>query len=299
MTFCSIRKLPSRIELLFDESNTIPKFTYFNPSSSYPYIYVRATEAVENMEGFGLVNINHVFIYSYITNKMTMIDIPFGSLKLSYNVHQGIEDTRLFMYKGRLWFISSSTHASSSMLSEMLIGYYDDSISSIEFIQHLDFGIRPLKNMCPFVCKDRIYTIDFYSLKVYEIVLEETEHGDTFVPVCRGTLAPYGGVNKHMLRGSTSPIHLHGNLWGCVVHEHVSKLPKGAFAYVSYWLEFDMERSTITFLSDPFYVSILGIEFISGIEYFRDRDVIELYLGVKDKKPIVAHTTLHDLRTGL
>jgi hypothetical protein len=224
-----------------------------------------------------------------------MIDIPIGTLKLSYNVHQGIEDTRLFIYQDRLWFIASSTHASVSMMSEILIGYYDDNISSIKFIQHLDFGIRPLKNMCPFVSKDCIYTIDFYTLKLYEIVLKDSK----YVPIYRKTFAPCNGVKKHMLRGSTSPIHLHGNSWGCVVHEHISKLPKGAFAYVSYWLEFDLERGTITFLSAPFFVSNLGIEFISGIEYYKDRDEIELYLGVKDKKPIVAYTTLHDLRAGL
>ena len=296
MPFPDVRKLPSRIELLFDESSTIPRFTYYNPSSSYPYIYVRATERVENMGGAGPANINHMFVYSYATNRMTMIDIPHNVLRLSYNVHQGIEDTRLFIYKGRLWFLSTSTHAACSMMSEMLIGYYNDSISKIEFAQHIDFGIRPLKNLCPFVFRDRIYTIDFYTFRMYEIVVDE----EGVVPVYRKCLevAPSMRIRKHMIRGSTSPIHLHGNLWGCVVHEHIPKVPKGAFAYVSYWLEFDMERGVITFVSDPFYVSIFGIEFVSGIEYYRDRDEIELYLGVKDEKPIVAHTTLHDLRAG-
>jgi hypothetical protein len=182
------------------------------------------------------------------------------------------------------------------MQSEMLIGFFDDSVSSIRFMQHLDFGIRPLKNLCPFVCNDRVFTIDFYTFKMYEIV----EEGDCkrFVPKFIRTLDPCNGIRTHMVRGSTSPIHIHGNLWGCVVHEHIPRFPDGAHAYVSYWLEFDVERGSITSFSDPFYVSILGIEFVSGIEHSKDHDGIELYLGVKDEKPIVAYTTLHDLRAG-
>ena len=298
MPFPEIRKLPCKIEKLFDETNTIPKFTYFNPSSAYPYIYVRATENIEDKDDkIGNVIMNHMFLYSYHTNKMLMIDIPLNILKMSYNVHQGIEDTRLVIFKDKLWFISTSTHISKSMQSEMIIGFFNSNVSAIEFIQHLDFKRRPIKNMCPFVYDGSIFVIDMYSFDIYKIGKEFPENDNSsYIPVNIGKLKVCNGIKHHMIRGSTSPIYLHGSLWGCIVHEHIPRATKGAFAYVSYWLEFDMERKSITFLSAPFFVSCFGIEFISGIEYYPKENKIELYLGHQDKYPIVAHTTLHDLR---
>ena len=305
MPFPEIRKLPCKLERLFDETNIIPNFVYFNPSSAYPYIYVRATEKIEekekdtNTNEFKIVHINHMFLYNYHTNKMELIDIPIDTLKLSYNLHQGIEDTRLIVFEEKLWFLSTSTHASSSMQSEILLGYFNKTDTRIEFSQHLDFRRKPLKNMCPFIYEGSLHTIDMYSFELFKIQKESLEDkNDKYIAVNIGTLKPCNGIRSHTVRGSTSPIRLHGYLWGCVVHEHIPRATKGSFAYVSYWLEFDMNRRAITFLSAPFYISYLGIEFISGIEYDPKEDKIELYLGIQDKNPIVAYTTLHDIRVG-
>ena len=300
MPFPEIRKLPCKIERLFDETNTIPKFTYFNPSSAYPYIYVRATEKLQEEDNkIGEVNINHMFLYSYHTNKMNMIDIPLYILKPTLNVHQGIEDTRLVIFENRLWFISTSTHVSTSMQSEMMIGFLNRDSSAIEFMQYLNFKRKPIKNICPFVHRSELFAIDMYSFDMYKIdkeIIGECSH--SYIPINIGKLKPCNGITQHMIRGSTSPIYLHGSIWGCIVHEHIPRATKGAHAYVSYWLEFDIERKSITFFSDPFFVSYLGIEFISGIEYYPKEDKVELYLGVQDKNPIVATTTLYNLRIG-
>lgn len=295
-----IRRLPSVIRRLFDEKNpNIPRFSYFNPSSAFPYIYVRATEKIETPLS---ADVNHMLVYSYETDRMSMISIPKGLLKPTCNYYQGIEDTRLVMFNGRLWFVSTSTHVARSMRSEMIIGYFDAGARAIEHANHVDFGTRPIKNICPFVCDGCLYTIDMYTLTIYSIVEEKHEDGSTTCAARRlKALRPCSGVKEHTLRGSTNPVHLHGNLWGCVAHTHIPRVPSGACGYISYWVEFDMARGAVTFCSTPFIVSCLGIEFISGIEYYpaTGNGIVELYFGVEDKDPMVAATTLHDLRVGM
>lgn len=296
MPFPRIRKLPCDIEKLIGENAPLPKFTYFNPSSTYPYIYVRATEKTHNTE------INHMFIYNRQDKTMKKINVPTNTLKPSCGLYQGIEDSRIIIYQDRVWFISTSTHITGSMHSEMLIGRFDTSVSEIEFTQYLDFGgIKPLKNMCPFVYKDKLCVIDTYELKIYEITCETTEdESKVYRPVVIQTLRPCTGLLPHTMRGSTSPIHLHGNLWGCIVHEHIRQAREKmiSLAYVSYWMEFDIERGVVTSLSAPFIVAQWGVEFISGIEYYRDRDEIELFLGVQDQVALIAKTKLYHLRSG-
>jgi hypothetical protein len=63
-------------------------------------------------------------------------------------------------------------------------------------------------------------------------------------------------------------------------------------------MEFDIERGVITSFSSPFIVAQWGVEFVSGIEYYRDRDEIELYLGAQDQVALVAKTKLYQLRCG-
>lgn len=288
-----IRRLPCQTQRLFRETSSIPDFSYFNPSSAYPYIYVRATEKLDT----SMAQVSHMFLYSYKTDSMIMVDVPQGTLQPSYNYYQGVEDTRILMYHDRLWFVSTSTHISSSMRSEMMIGYFSKDIKQIEFCQHLDLGIRPVKNICPFQYQDEMLLIDTYTLVVYRVIETNTEPKTlTMDVVC--TLEPCYGLHRCMIRGSTSPVHLHGDLYGCVAHEHIPKASGGAFAYVSYWMEFDIGRRVVTFFSSPFFVTCLGIEFVSGIEYDPKQDTVELFLGFKDKVPLVAYTTLQDLRVG-
>lgn len=295
MPFPRIRKLPCDIERLIGENAPLPKYTYFNPSSSYPYIYVRATEKTKTTE------FNHMFIYNRKDKTMKKIIVPQDALKPSCGLYQGIEDSRLITYQGRIWFISTSTHITESMHSEMLIGRFDQSVSEIEFTQFLDFGMKPLKNMCPFVYQNKLCVIDTYELKIYEIVCEKTDDGkDFYKPVVLKTLRPCKGLPPNTMRGSTSPIHLHGNLWGCIVHEHIRQAREKmiSLAYISYWMEFDIEREMVTSFSAPFIVAQWGVEFISGIEYYREKDEIELFLGAQDQVALIAKTNLHQLRTG-
>jgi hypothetical protein len=63
-------------------------------------------------------------------------------------------------------------------------------------------------------------------------------------------------------------------------------------------MEFDIERGMATFISSPFIVAQWGVEFVSGIEYYKDKNEIEIFLGVNDQVAVVAKTKLQDLRVG-
>lgn len=296
MPFPRIRKLPCNIDKLIDENAPVPKCTYFNPSSAYPYLYIRATELKNVMEQ------NHIFIYNRKDSSFRKIPVPKDLLQPTCGTYQGIEDTRLVKYHDRIWFVSTCTHISPSMHSEMLIGYFNEAVTEIEFIQYIDFGMKPLKNTCPFVYDDKLCVIDTYDLKIYEIqrVSQEDLNMQVYKPVVIKNLAPAAGLEPHTMRGSTSPVHLHGNIWGCVVHEHIrqSREKMISLAYISYWMEFDIEREAVTFFSMPFFMAQWGVEFISGIEYNREKDEVELFAGIQDKVAVVAKTKLYDLRVG-
>jgi hypothetical protein len=64
-----------------------------------------------------------------------------------------------------------------------------------------------------------------------------------------------------------------------------------------HWLEIDVVRGVVTFVSSPFWVAHWGIEFVSGIER-RPDGAIRIYLGVKDQDAMICETTLYDLRVG-
>lgn len=296
MPFPRIRKLPCGISNLLGDNPQLPKLTYFNPSSCHPYIYIRSIERVGNA-----CEMNHLSIFNRLTKTMRVIKVSLDHLHPTCGFYRGIEDARIFHYQDRLWFIATSTHIAGSYHSQMLLGRFNHAVSDVEFVQFLDFGTKPMKNVCPFIHDGKLLAIDTFMLRVYEIVCEKDEHdAETYRAVLYKELAPCANLAKGMMRGSTCPIHLHGNLWGCVVHEHIRQARERvmSLAYISYWIEFDIERGAVTLLSSPFVVAQWGIEFVSGIEYYKDKDEVELFLGINDKVAVMAKTNLHDLRVG-
>jgi hypothetical protein len=87
-----------------------------------------------------------------------------------------------------------------------------------------------------------------------------------------------------------------------VVHDIIfNDTPMVTFrlSYIHHWMEFDIERGQITFISQPFFITHWGIEYVSGI-HLSDPEThkITLYFGVEDKMAMECHTTLHQLRFG-
>jgi hypothetical protein len=279
------------------DKDQIPKNqVFFNPSRSKSIIYIRVTHHTSTEEK------NHAILHNVETKSTVVVPCPYDKLQPHVNMFNGIEDFRICHFQGRLWFSGTTTHASDYMNNELIIGTFDPSLTSIDVLHVVDIGSRPVKNVCPFVVNDKLLFLDVYKSCIREILpvqhssKKTTYHGVIF----RDLIWTDPKWKDIQLRGSTSPVHLHGNTWGCIAHDIIfndnSKLVT-RLSYIHHWMEFDLERGHVTFVSSPFWVAHWGIEYISGIHY-DESEKITLYAGVADQTCVQIVTTLHDLRVG-
>jgi hypothetical protein len=149
-----------------------------------------------------------------------------------------------------------------------------------------------------------------FQQKIYQVYddLDALEEEEKYVAatvkqlkvVCNA--GPLMATSDTKFRGSTSPVHLHGNTWGVIAHDIIFNDTPNILmrcSYVHHWIEFDIVRGAITFISRPFFVAHWGIEYISGIQYDKNNsNPVSLYIGIDDKQPLLCKTTLAHLRVG-
>jgi hypothetical protein len=293
-----IRRLPGKKGVLLDKNNIPQNHVFFNPSADGPYVYIRATRHTRVDET------NYVIIHNDITKTVHTIESPMDKLAPTANLFQGIEDLRIVCYHDRVWFSGTCTHASDHMTNELVVGHFDQALTKVERISVVDIGSRPVKNVCPFVWKDKLHLLDAYLRVIYlleEEVDENTNKFQRFVATKVKDITSAQGVPNKGFRGSTSPVHLHGNTWGFIVHDIIfndNSTLVTRLAYYHHWVEMDMERGVVTYFSSPFWCSHWGIEYISGIRYNKETSEVELFMGVQDNTPVKCVTTLADLRAG-
>lgn len=288
----AVRKLPCAAGLLIDEKQIPQNISLYNPSKAGPWTYIRQTEYNPSGE------VNSMLIHNEHTGKVTPVDSPYHLLIKTVNLFRGIEDLRLCEYQDRVWFGGTSTHISDNMDNELVVGYFNKSMTSVEKVQMVDIGSRPVKNVIPFVYQEKLHFLDVYLRKIYELKTNE-ETKEWYVETVRN-LVPGAGVSTEKYRGSSAPIHLHGSIYGCIVHDIIfndNKRLVTRLSYLHHWMEFDIETGLITFISTSFWIANWGIEYVSGIERTKDGK-ISIYLGIHDKLPMKAVTTLSDLRIG-
>lgn len=293
-----IRHLPGQGGQIIDEKQ-LPKDTVaLNPSMAHPYLYIRAIKDTKTGEE------NFIMLYNVEKKTFNTITGLENLLQKNVNRYKGLEDLRLCNFNNKVWFVGTTTHASLVMNSETVLGYFNNLNNRIEAISYIPLGKAPIKNICPFVHKNTLYLFDIFDKKIYEVIDKTTQKSlndksKEFATKEVFNLKCGNNIDIDDLRGSTSPIHLHGNLYGCVVHSIIYNdgiQENMKIAYMHYWLEFDMETGEITFISSPFWVTTFGIEFISGIN--KEKENIELYIGVQDKMAVKYITTLYSLRCG-
>ena len=294
-----VRRLPGTRSRLIDAPAVVKNLICFNPSKGGPYVYIRATEHSAVSET------NHILIYD--ERQKTLKKVPYnmaGVLVQTVNLFTGLEDLRLCMWKDRLWFTATTTHASNHMTNEMLLGRFNETVDAVEFLQVIEIGIRPVKNICPFVLNDELHLLDLYMSRIYKCTCEVEEAridlSEKWAIECTTTLEWHAG-EPHFYRGSTSPIHLHGNTWGCIAHDIIfndNTQLVTRLSYLHHWIEFDIVRGAVTFVSSPFWIAHWGVEYVSGIDCDVNGQKITLYLGVMDREALACDTTLPDLRCG-
>lgn len=288
----AVRQLPGRLGGLVDRTGIPANVSCFNPSRAGPYIYIRASEQEATH------TTSRILLYHEPSKRLINVACDIALLP-TVNSYQGLEDLRIVWHDERIWFTATSTHASSHMVNELVIGCLSSDASRIERLNVVDIGSRPVKNVVPFVQGTDLVLLDIWKSAIYHLHDEAPADGGVHRLVVSRTqpLAWADGAPGNY-RGSTTPLHLHGNTWGCVAHDIIhSSDPSQRLSYLHYWLEMDMSRGVVTFVSTAFWVAHWGVEFVSGIQSFPDGRVT-LMLGVQDKHAAVCDTTLHDLRVG-
>jgi hypothetical protein len=298
-----IRHLPGSPEKLIDEKTFSKNVVVFNPSIAFPVIYIRKVEHFNTKEE------NSAVLYNISTRSAHNINMPQNMLMKNVNRFTGVEDMRICWYKNTLWFSGTCTHASENMKSEMVVGYFDKELTRIERMSHIAIGSSGsvVKNVCPFVVgtgsDSKLLLFDILLHSIYELSEKVDDNGawQKFIATKVRKLVPANGVSIDGYRGSTSPVHLHGNTWGVIVHDIIfndNSTLVTQLSYIHHWMEFDVETGVVSFVSTPFWVIHWGIEYISGIHIDKNKCNVSLYMGVNDSMAFKFDTTLYDLRCG-
>lgn len=302
-----IRHLPGNPSKIIDDAIVPKNNVFFNPSIAWPVLYIRRIEHFQTKE------INSIFLFNLETKVSYNIPSPMHLLQNNVNLFTGIEDLRICWYKDRLWFSATSTHTSPNMTSELCVGYFNKELTAVERMSHVDIGSFPVKNVCPFVVGDDLLLFDIYKSAIY--VCTELYEPDTpidptsasitqpkwirFIATKIKSITSAPGLSIEGFRGSTSPVHLHGNTWGVIVHDIIFNDQAALITRLSYlhiWMEFDVVSGVVSFVSTPFWLAHWGIEYVSGF-MVKDQNVT-IFMGVNDQSAISFVTTLHDLRVG-
>ena len=298
-----IRHLPGSASRLVDEKAVPQNHVMFNPSYSHPILYLRINRHSATQET------NIVVLHNVETKQSFTIESPDSMLQKTVNLFQGIEDLRICWFDDKLWFSGTCTHASPNMTSELVVGHFNKELTKVERMSHVDIGSIPVKNVCPFVLDNKLMLLDIFLKAIYVVadkmevdVDDETRMSWTcFTATKVRDLTTGQGLSIDGYRGSTSPVHLHGNTWGCVVHDIIFNDQASLvtrLSYIHHWVEFDVATGVVSFVSSAFWVAHWGIEYVSGIYMDKNENTVTLYLGVNDNMPVSFKTTLANIRHG-
>lgn len=276
-----VRRLPCSTGNLIENSRLSHDVRLFNPSKAGKWLYLRMSSTKDET--------SNILLHNEETGRSLQILSPMELLENTMNIYKGLEDLRLFEYEDKLWFACTCTHLTKNMTNELGIGYFNEEGGGVGALQYVDIGIKHVKNITPFVRDGMILLLDIYTCIIHRLLCRD----DRFY-VERYVFLEQIPTNKY--KGSTSPVHLHGALYGCVVHDNIRVDQLNTLSYLHYWIEFNIDIGIITFISAPFIVVSWGIEFISGIE--KKEDCICLFMSVNDKVPLKVKTTLSNLRAG-
>lgn len=297
----NVRKLPGVQKYIVDPKAIPENCVAINPSIADDIIYLRIIKPK------GTHDVSEITLFNAKTSKTTQV-AESNTMLSSCGRYVGLEDLRLIRFKGKLHFVATSTHASKRMQSETIVGIFSDDLKNIERLDYIDLGPPPVKNICPFILNDTLMLIDTFNRSIYSLDLSgDGKEGDKYVAtVYKQLVVPQGlglglGRGGFEMRGSTSPVHLHGAMWGCIVHDiiyndNTTFHTKNKLAYIHYYMEFDVDAGIVTSVSSPFFLIKFGIEFVSGISYDNTTHAVSLFLGVDDRVPCVVETTLYNLR---
>jgi glycosyltransferase involved in cell wall biosynthesis len=206
----------------------------------------------------------------------------------------GLEDSRIFLHKNRIWFTCTLTDANKEFLPKIGLcrvdGKWDrkklrligctGAIESIYLLEGPDPN-RCEKNWLPYSKDGEIYLIYGYQpFKIYKVTKE-----------FKLEIHIESNVNFELssMRGSASPIKV-DNHYLIIIHQVL--MVNGSRVYVHRFMMLDNKMSPVS-ISKPFYLLEKDIEFIMGCYMYND--VLHITAGIKDRSTYMFHIHKKDL----
>jgi hypothetical protein len=185
----------------------------------------------------------------------------------------GLEDIRLFQFKGKLRFIASTRNLSSTMDFSLVLGTLTSSLC-IERLVELSYDKRRAneKNWLPFVSNGRLFCM-------YDAMTVLAMNPDTGVCVLHSKFSYPPAIRK--FRGSAMP-QLHPNgMHYCIMHTLNKHLLVLHF-YTHYLVELDSRKGfRISRVFKPLRLRAGWVEFVS--DFLIERDSVCIGWGDRDR----------------
>jgi hypothetical protein len=192
---------------------------------------------------------------------------------------RGLEDGRLFLWRGRWWFTATVRDRNPDGLNEIALCELDGDEADIVSLTLLRgwWSDRHQKNWVPVVDGDRltfVYSVD-------PAILLRHEPGG---PLVETRPAPPRAALDH-LRGGSQAVRIPGG-WLYVAHE-VAAYSHYDRVYLHRFVTLD-EDLRVTALSDPFYFETRSVEFCAGLARDEARGALVASYGVYDRRARLA-----------
>lgn len=210
-------------------------------------------------------------VRSYLDND-TMIPLCYGmmndetvNLPSTNRYSHGLEDMRLFEYRGKLHFICTNVNYSPNGRNSMMMGEYDPENLRYNHCRILEPPEDTWceKNWIPIVKGDELFIIYSWSpMKIGKIGDDENEDNKLSIVATFLSKLPY----FHKVRGSTTFTEHDGALLG-LVHFSDETHPRQYFHML---VRLDRETLEPIGHSDPFCFLHFGIEFCIGFRVEED-----------------------------
>lgn len=198
---------------------------------------------------------------------------PTVALPSSASAIQGLEDIRLFVWKGRLHYMATQRQWSPCGRNRMMLGLYANEPMTDDLLLEPPSDTACEKNWIPCVDRDTDQLRIIYSWNPYSVGVVDSAGKLQITSQCH-----LPGLGRH-LKGSTVPVPYKGGLL-CLAHYSVESVPR---IYMHVMVRLDPTTLIPTHFSRPFSFRRVGIEYCIGMCICDD--VAHFWISEHDREP--------------
>lgn len=229
--------------------------------------------------------------FNLISQKEIVDDFVSSVQTTPYFQVEGLEDIRLFEYKGDLWFTCTVFNINHCKMPQVCLFRLSNS-SDGDFIRTDHFVHlkgpeinRCEKNWLPFVKDDQVHLI--YSYDPFQIYQADLLTGE-----CRQVLSQAQENDFSKFRGSSGPIAFDDGYLS-IVHYVVDSEDEKIYFHRFLYLNKDYK---ITHMSKPFTYTHQGVEFCCGMTLDHFGSSLVMAIGLEDAEAFFAFLDLESVR---